>query len=42
VIVANKLDSPYVGTSVSDVFKPVIKALASDNECAEHIVAEPC
>jgi hypothetical protein len=35
----NNLDSPYAGTSVSDVFKPVIEALASDNECAEHIVA---
>lgn len=35
----NELDSPYAGTSVSDVFTPVIEALSTDNECAEHIVA---
>lgn len=35
----NELDSPYAGTSLSDVFTPVIEALSTDNECAEHIVA---
>jgi hypothetical protein len=34
-----KLDSKYSGSSVSDVFKPVMEALAHDNECAEHVVA---
>jgi hypothetical protein len=35
----HKLDSKYVGSSVSDAFKPVMEALALDNECAEHVVA---